>query len=85
MLIILLYPGSLSDQRAKGRVAVKRPGGEAGDLLDGLADADADPRQDLPDLLVEYGQSPVTISVDRLCTTNHRSQKYRSASSSVIW
>ena len=52
MLIILLYPGSLSDQRAKGRVAVKRPGGEAGDLLDGLADADADPRQDLPDLLV---------------------------------
>ena len=31
MLIILLYPGPLSDQRAKGRVAVKRPGGEAGD------------------------------------------------------
>ena len=52
MLIILLYPGSLSDQRAKGRVAVKRPGGEAGDLLDGLADADAEARQNLPDLPV---------------------------------
>ena len=63
------------DQRTKRGVTVKAAFRKAGNFLDGLADADAEARQDLPDLPVGVGQSPTTISVDRLCTTNHRSRK----------
>ena len=46
-----------ADQRAKGRVAVKGAGGEAGELLDGAENADAEAGQDLAEMVCARQQT----------------------------